>query len=64
MDLDLRVKMNYDDLTDSEKEMVRFIINRPQEVINMNIVELGEAMLRKVRCFAWPKSWATMDFQN
>lgn len=45
MDLDLRVKMNYDDLTDSEKEMVRFIINRPQEVINMNIVELGEAML-------------------
>ncbi|AIQ11019.1 MurR/RpiR family transcriptional regulator [Paenibacillus durus] len=45
MDFDLRVKINYDDLTDSEKEMVRFITNRPQDVISMNIVELGEALL-------------------
>ncbi|MDT3428251.1 RpiR family glv operon transcriptional regulator [Paenibacillus forsythiae] len=45
MDFDLRVKINYDNLTDSEKEMVRFIISRPQDVIRMNIIELGETML-------------------
>ncbi|MDR4949428.1 MurR/RpiR family transcriptional regulator [Neobacillus cucumis] len=45
MDFELSVKMNYDKLTDSEKEMVKFMMNRPQDVINRNIVELGEAML-------------------
>ncbi|MET1247396.1 MurR/RpiR family transcriptional regulator [Sporolactobacillus sp. STCC-11] len=45
MDFELSVKMNYDQLTDSEKEMVRFMMNRPQDVINMTIVELGKAML-------------------
>jgi len=45
MEFELSVKMNYDKLTDSEKEMVKFIMNQPQDIINMNIVELGEALL-------------------
>ncbi|MGP7819673.1 MurR/RpiR family transcriptional regulator [Niallia sp. 01092] len=45
MEFELSVKMNYDKLTDSEKGMVKFMMNRPQDVIDMNIVELGEAML-------------------
>ncbi|MCO7125420.1 MurR/RpiR family transcriptional regulator [Sporolactobacillus shoreicorticis] len=45
MEFELSVKMHYDQLTDSEKEMVKFMMNRPQDVINMNIVELGKAML-------------------
>ncbi|WP_018664846.1 MurR/RpiR family transcriptional regulator [Heyndrickxia acidiproducens] len=45
MEFELSVKMHYDQLTDSEKDMVKFIMDRPQDVVNMNIVQLGEAML-------------------
>ncbi|MDF2479394.1 MAG: hypothetical protein K0S24_4877, partial [Sphingobacterium sp.] len=33
MEFELSVKMHYDQLTDSEKEMVKFMMNRPQDVI-------------------------------
>ncbi|MEZ0117612.1 MurR/RpiR family transcriptional regulator [Heyndrickxia coagulans] len=45
MEFELSVKMHYDQLTDLEKDMVKFIMERPQDVVNMNIVQLGEAML-------------------
>ncbi|GAY76865.1 transcriptional regulator, RpiR family [Sporolactobacillus inulinus] len=45
MDFELSIKMNYDRLTDSEKEMAKFMMRRPQDVVNMSIVELGAAML-------------------
>ncbi|WP_028975886.1 MurR/RpiR family transcriptional regulator [Sporolactobacillus terrae] len=45
MDFELSIKMHYDQLTDSEKEMAKFMMRRPQDVVNMSIVELGAAML-------------------
>lgn len=44
MEFKLSVEMNYDKLTQPEKEMVKIMMNRPQDVIDMTIVEFGKAV--------------------
>ena len=45
MDFEKNVRLNFDLLSDNEKDMVFFIRTHKAQVVHMSIVELGEQLL-------------------
>lgn len=45
MDFNQQIKLNYDGLSTSDKEMVQYIKKNREEVISLSIVDLGERLL-------------------